>query len=471
MTGNSLSLVAQQKIEEWRPMKALIVMDEARCGWLRGVIQNNHPGMMPFCNKPLLEYLLDFSILCGCEQLRFVMDEPGDEIEDYFDNGSKWGITISYASSRASDTLEDILEKNSTFCDEPTLIIDGFCFIGYSKNEDYDSLSDHRPEEPQLRCGSGQMLIHQHGEPLRVLHGLAESRLEVLPLEAIGDCYDISMHILDSTSGEYVLPGYNNEAGVFIGRNVTISKSTTITKPVMLGNNVQLQENTVIGPGAIIGSNVIVDTGTSIEKSIIINNSYVGTELKIKKKIIHSTVAISAETGTSIRFVDDHLLSGLKQCAPRKMPRLIVHWVLACLFFVSGIIPALLFQLLLKKRETHTILRHNGKSLSIASLQLSSNSLVEQLARIFLVDKVMLLPHVLSGRLDLVGNKPFPATPDGEKQYADFNNYLPGIFSFSESQSIEEGDFQEEIAERYFSANRRFWGDLQVIIKTFTTRW
>ena len=457
-------------------MKALIIMKEAQCGWLREIIPNQHPGMMPLCNKPLLEYLLDFAVLCGCDHIRFVMDGPDSGMEDYFGKGSKWGVDVSYAPARTSDDLDTTLKKNSRFCEDTSLLImDGFFFIRHSKNEDYSSLCTSDTDGPELACTGGRVLCRQAGESPRVLH-TPDSMLGVLPLGSICDFYVISMKILSRDAGHYVLPGYSNEEGVFIGRNVSISRTTTINKPIMLGNNVQLQDYTEIGPGAIIGSNVIVDSGTSIANSIILDNSYVGAELKIQEKILRSNMAISATTGTVVRFVDDHLLSGLQHATTRGFPRVIMHWCLACLFYVTGVLPALLFKLLLKatnnwQQQPKKILTRSGQPLAMQAIEIRDDSLTGKLAMVLAVDKIMQLPQVLTGKIDLVGNKPFPATPEGESLLEDFVNYLPGIFYFSEAEGIEEGDFQEEITERFFSANRSLAGDLKVIVKTLLNRW
>jgi len=458
-------------------MKALIIMKEAQCGWLREIIPNQHPGMMPLCNKPLLEYLLDFTVLCGCDHIRFVMDSPDSGLEDYFGNGSRWGVALSYSPARTSDDLDTTLKKNSRFCEDTSLLIlDGFFFIRHSKSRDYSSLATADTEGPELACSGGSILYRQADESPRLLHTApADSTTGLLPLESISDFYSITMEILSRDAGHYVLPGYNNEEGVYIGRNVSISKTTTINKPVLLGNNVQLQDHTEIGPGAVIGSNVIVDSGTCIVNSIVMENSYVGAELKIKEKILRSDMAIST-TGTVVRFVDDHLLAGLQHSATRGLARVIIHWCLACLFYVTGLIPALVFKLLLKvtnnwQQQTVKVLDRNGRPLAWQAVAIRDDTLTGKLARVLAVDKIIQLPQVLAGRLELVGNKPFPATPEGERQREDFVNYLPGIFYFSEAEGIEEGDSQEEITERFFSANRSLAGDLRVMCKTLLNRW
>jgi len=459
-------------------MKALIIIKEEQCNWLREIIPNQHPGMMPICNKPLLEYLLDFTILCGCTHIRLAMDAPDDKLEEYFANGSRWGVEISYAPARPSDDLDNILKKNSRFCEEDQLVIlDGFFFIRHSKHESYTGLCGSAGDGAELSCAGGQVLCRSAADvSLQTARALPDSALALSALESINDFFTLSENILARDADNYVLPGYNNEEGVFIGRNVAISKTTTINKPIMLGNNVQLMDHTEIGPGAIIGSNVIVDSGTTITNSIILDNSYLGAELTIKEKILRNNMAISATSGTVVHFVDDHLLSGLQQTAARSITGRIMDLCLASLLYCLGILPALVFKILLTaagnwKQEATSVLTGNGNSLSLPVITLGDKSLIEKLAGILAVDKIMLLPAVFSGKIALVGNKPLPDTQEGKKLREDFVNYLPGIFYFSEAEGIAPGDFQEEITERFFAANRSMTGDIKVILRTFLNRW
>ena len=459
-------------------MKALIIIKEEQCSWLREIIPNQHPGMMPICNKPLLEYLLDFSILCGCTHIRFVMDAPDDKMEEYFAGGSRWGVDISYAPARISDDLETTLKKNSRFCEEEQLLIlDGFFFIRHSKQEEYRELCGAEGDGVELSCAGGQVLCREgEGESLQTVHALADSALALLPLGSISDFFMLSENILARDAANYVLPGYNNEEGVFIGRNVAISKTTTINKPVMLGNNVQLMDHTEIGPGAIIGSNVIVDSGTMVAESIILDNSYLGAELTIKEKILRNNMAISASSGTVVQFVDDHLLSGLQQTAVRTIPGLVMDWCLGCLFYVLGILPAFFLKIFLTaggnwQQQATPFLTASGSTVTMPVITIKDDTLLGKLARILVADKIMQLPTVLKGKIALVGNKPIAATSEGKELREDFVNYLPGIFYFSEAEGIAPGDFQEEITERFFAANRSIAGDIKILLRTFLNRW
>lgn len=458
-------------------MKGLIIVKEQRCRWLREMVPVCHPAMITLCNKPLLEYLLEFAILCGVNKVRFVFDSPDDRIENYFETGSRWGVEISYSPTREKDKLEDILKKNSGyFGGEPLLIMEGFFFVRFDKNSDYGELFDPANGIAELSCESGEIRFQRESDAPAVLKATEGMDLSIHPIKEIGDLFTLSMDILFHDAKRYILPGYSNEDGVYIGRNVAIPKSAKISKPILLGNNVQLGKDSEIGPGAVIGNNVIIDSGTVISRAIILDNTYIGADLTIREKIVQGNMAISMENGKAFQFVDQHLLSGIRSSKWRNPLKTAVQWCLSVILYLLAILPATLLKVFLKignnwQQEEDSILLADGSALTVGRHTVKTASLLARISRGLAIEKVFLLPKVFSGKLDLVGNKPLPATPEGKSLFDDFPNYLPGIFYFSEAENIAEEDFQEEITERFFAANRSLVGDIKVICKTLINRW
>jgi len=92
-------------------MKTLIVHKEADFNWLRRLFPDRSPLLASVCNKPLLEYLLDFAILSGSRHVRLATDMPLVEVEAVFGDGSRWGVELTYVSIREADDLEAVLLK------------------------------------------------------------------------------------------------------------------------------------------------------------------------------------------------------------------------------------------------------------------------------------------------------------------------------------------------------------------------
>lgn len=52
--------------------------------------------MIPIAGKPILEYEVEMAAKQGFKDFLFITGHMGDQIEEYFGNGSKWGVNIEY---------------------------------------------------------------------------------------------------------------------------------------------------------------------------------------------------------------------------------------------------------------------------------------------------------------------------------------------------------------------------------------
>lgn len=52
--------------------------------------------MIPVNGKPVLEYQVELAKRYGFTDFIFVIGYLGEVIKDYFGNGAKWGVTITY---------------------------------------------------------------------------------------------------------------------------------------------------------------------------------------------------------------------------------------------------------------------------------------------------------------------------------------------------------------------------------------
>ena len=137
-------------------MNSLIIIREKHYSWLRGLGSADHPAMVTICNKPILEYMVDFIVMIGGKKIRLVFEEPDGSVEEYFGNGERWGVDIEYGNAQSGDTIAKVVEKNSSFGEQaPLIVIDGLLFIHYDKNTRYEII----PEGP----GTGFLYKSENG--------------------------------------------------------------------------------------------------------------------------------------------------------------------------------------------------------------------------------------------------------------------------------------------------------------------
>jgi hypothetical protein len=460
-------------------MKTLLAIREQDYAWTREAFPSIHPLLLPLCNKPFIEFLIDFAILTKSKAIRLLSDGQLSAVEAWCGNGSRWGIPVSYGSLHDEDCMNTLIDKNRRFCEkERVMVISGFNFIRYDKRQDYAGMANALPDGDWANCSGGAITLAGSPQHPEGRAPEAPPVLSLIPLDTMASYFTTSMETLETGADHYVLPGYGGEPGCAIGRNVVISKSVEIKKPVSIGNNVQLQSGSVIGPSTIIGSNVIIDRASSVSSSIILDNTYLGEHLEVNGRIASGNLLTEPLSGVSIAMEDPHLLSGISQNSPlRSLPRKIVHALAAALLLMLLCIPYLLLWPPLRltgrwKSKALECLSSSGKqNLTLNIIELTpSGGTLSALAGALSLDRFAMLFRVMAGQLSLIGSTPAEAASNTPDLRAGKPLYRPGVFSYAEAEEWPTSGSERAIVERFHLAHSTALQDVTLTLKAFFNR-
>jgi len=455
-------------------MNSLIIIQEEHYSWLRNSQSVEHPAMASLCNKPLLEYLIDFVILFGCKKIRLVLEEPDSSVDNYFGNGERLGVDISYGHCRAGDSLKSIIVKNGSFCEKSQLMIfQGLLFFHYDKNCRYEIIAQG--------SGSGFLFKSETGSVFyrAADHTGEETDITLKPMISISspqqqmDLFNLAMQVVREEQNRFVLPGYGTEKGVVIGRNVEIGRKATVHGPVVMGSNVRLLGEVVVGPNAVIGNNVIIDDGSEVRDSVVLENTYIGRSLLINDKMVSGNRVVAVNNGKSIEISDEFLLSPIKRTPVLGVLRYGLNVSGAVLLGLFQFVPfCIMYAVRLVWHDVHMekkrfLVNSDGGTRLFLLPALHSSTFTASMIRSLSLDKFLLLKDVFTGKLQLIGNLLIPDSREGRKFVSDFTGYMPGIFSYTEAERLLPGTIESEIAERYYSANRGFLKETKTLAKAF----
>jgi hypothetical protein len=457
-------------------MKTIIISRELDYTWMRNIFPDRHPLLVPLCNKPFIEFLIDFSILAGSSGIRIMSDDVISDVENYCEKGSRWGIDITYANMLPTDSTQKILDKNSKFCsDERIMLINSLLFVHYDRRRNYSSFFASIPAGEVHACSNGNLSLTGIASPSDNIE--AAPPLSLTVLDSIGQYYALANEILHHRLTHYVLPGYNNEAECYIGRNVVIQKSANIIKPVIIGNNVQIFAGSVIGPGAIIGNNVIIDRESTVSESIVMDNTFIGEQLDVDRKIAAGNLLIDPVSGYSLAMEDPHLLSGINQQAPSgSFMKRLVHGLMACSLIIILLLPYLLLKPLLDRLgfwKTDKMIIHSAKPGEKVTLTISSirkKGLLGCIAIFLSLDRFIWLFKVLSGHLAIIGSRPVSLTRDISGRQSSAARSIPGVFSYAEAEDWPKNEIDSDIVDHYYAVHSNFIKDISMTQKALFNR-
>lgn len=453
-------------------MNSLIIIREKHYGWLRELQFADHPALVTICNKPILEYMIDFIVLMGGKNIRLVFEEPDGAVESYFGNGERWGVDIVYGNARVNDTTARIVEKNSGTDDRtPLLIIDGLLFLHYDKNSLYEISAEGHGTGFLYKSESGSICYRTTEAAGQSTAVELTPDLQVSAPRKASELHRISMRILREEQRRYVIPGYSADKGVILGRNVEIGKGVSIHAPVVIGSNVRLLGSAVIGPNAVIGDNVIVDDGAEVIDSLVMADTYIGRRLYLSVKIVAGSTVLAVSNNDSIEVSDDFLLSPLSRSLPINIVRYLFNCVGASLLALVQLVPFCIFFALrwrgggVRFNSGRFLLSSDGDTKLLRLPAISRPKGIDRIIKSLSLDKFSLLKEVFSGKLQLIGNRLIPDNVEGRELVKDFVAYSPGIFNYTEAERLQPGTAESEIAERYFSANRGFLTETKSLMK------
>lgn len=456
-------------------MNSLIIIQEKHCSWLRSSFSSGHPALIPIGNKPLLEYLIDFSVLMGCRKIRIVLEEPDRTVNKYCGRGERWGIEISFGNCQAGDLLPAIVDKNSNFKgNDGLMVFEGLLFVHYDKSKYYQILNKERGSG-LLYKGERGSISYRAAAPLdrKIAAASLHPPINCSAPCSLKDIYELSMHVVRQSQDCYVLPGYGAEKGIVLGRNVAISREATLQEPIVVGSNVRILGRARIGPDTVIGNNVIIDDDTDIQSSVVFGRTYIGRRLSIREKLVAGNRVYSVDDETSIEIKDGFLFSAIEQSRPVNILWYFFNSIGAITLGLLQIIPfAILATIQWLTGNSHLekkrfILKKRSESKFFLLLVEHRLNLIGRLMRSLSLNKFLFLKAVLTGDLAMIGNQMVPDCEEGRSFLQDFPDYCPGIFSYTEGDDLEPDSMESEVAERYYSANRGFFQDLKMLFKAF----
>ncbi len=178
---------------------------------LRSVIADQPKPMAEVRGRPILEYVMLHLAKQGISQFILSIGYLGEQIQDYFQDGAKWGVKIEYVIEKELVgtgggllLAKDLLSKPVIVGNGDTLLeIDIKNMLEFHLQNNADWTIAVRPAEKEIKDPMGKFIVNKQGQILKLAkHGLKQKGEYIN-----GGIYCISPKILEglSQSGVYSL--------------------------------------------------------------------------------------------------------------------------------------------------------------------------------------------------------------------------------------------------------------------------
>ncbi|MBX3117846.1 MAG: NTP transferase domain-containing protein [Fimbriimonadaceae bacterium] len=332
-------------------MKA-VVMAGGEGSRLRPMTINRPKPLVPVCNRPIMEHICHLLKQHGINEIVATLHYMADEIQNYFGDGSEFGLNMTYSiEDTPLGTAGSVKKAENQLRDGTFVIISGDALtdcnltkaIQYHKDKgSAATLVLSRVANP---LEFGVVITDEEGRVERFLEKPSWSEVfsdtvntgiyilepEVFDRMEPGIQYDWSQDIFPAMLREgapiygYVMerywtdvgsltqyreaqehllsgmvdlemPGTRIADGIWAGPNCNIDEGAVLVPPVCLGRNCKIKAGARIGPYTVLGDNAFVDSEAVVERSVLWDSAYIGPNVGVHSAICGSRVTIKRDS-------------------------------------------------------------------------------------------------------------------------------------------------------------------------------
>ncbi|EYE89372.1 nucleotidyltransferase [Fervidicella metallireducens AeB] len=327
-------------------MKA-VIMAGGEGTRLRPLTSDIPKPMVPILNKPVMEHIINLLKKHNIVDIAATLYYLPSSIKDYFDDGRELGVNISYYVEEVPLGTGGSVLNAENFLDDTFIVISGDALTDINITE---ALKFHKEKgskatlilkKENIPLEYGIVITDENGKIIRFLEkpswgevfsdtvntGIYILEPDVLNYYKKGQNFDFSKDLFPKLLKDSVpMFGYITEdywcdigdinsykqtqfdvldgkvrleiagteisKGIWVEDGCIVSEDVKITPPVYIGKDCIINSNSTIDSYCIIGNNTTIDSKSTLKRSVIWCNTYIGKNSQLRGTILCNKVKI-----------------------------------------------------------------------------------------------------------------------------------------------------------------------------------
>jgi len=300
----------------------VIILADRKGQELLPLTDNTCIPLLSLAGKAVLEHTLEALIEAGFRQAHIVLSPHAEQVKDAFGSGERWGMSLTYSTSRGEEAPVQILASLQNPPTPPFLIMRGdIARSGSLKN--FLEQSENHPApcvQALFNAENGFVMLcreSQWAELNRLNWTDASQQPGAIELSGVVALLDspAAFHRanLDAAAGRLALriPGRQTALGLTQGRNTEVYPQSVKQGIALIGAYCNLHPSVELSGEVVIGDHVIVDRRAGIENTVILPHSYIGELVELRNAIVRGNDLIRVDNGAVLKISDTFLLADL----------------------------------------------------------------------------------------------------------------------------------------------------------------
>lgn len=319
---------------------------------LRPLTSSRPKPMVPVVGRPVMEHILELLRAHGVSQVIVTVQYLSAQIEDYFGDGSDFGMEVSYSVEPEPLGTAGSVRRCAADLDETFLVISGDALTDvdlgrvvdlHRRRQSWVTLALARVPDPLefgvvITDGEGriQRFLEKPGWG-EVFSDTINTGIYVIEPRALAEVpadrpYDFSKELFPKlleagaplygcavdgywcdigNLGQYMqanedalrgrvrlrMPGRRLPDDIWIGAGTTVHPSAQLSGPLVIGENCSVQAEAVVEGPAVIGANSVLERGSRLSRAVLLGNAYVGPRASVHGALLGRGVRLGTGAG------------------------------------------------------------------------------------------------------------------------------------------------------------------------------
>lgn len=301
----------------------VVVLADASAGSLEPLVDDQCQAMLPVVGKPIVEHVME-SIVPLRPKHVLVVGCPGvDQLGTFIGGGERWGLDARTVVSRSDCTPERALHKYDHILGNAVIVIDCLSIRDFSIVDVLGELKGRSVASVYDKNGDSAGMTIFRRDHDGAWPGKTPARVEVASItcfevSSIKAYFESSLSLISGSSREHLrFRGRDVALGLTCGPGTRISASSVKLGRVYSGSCTVAHPSTEFSGTVVLGNNVVIDKRCLVRDALVLDNTYVGSQLTIERSIVKGNRLISVDSETAVDLDDPHLLASI---APYDFP-------------------------------------------------------------------------------------------------------------------------------------------------------
>lgn len=330
-------------------MKAMILA--AGVGSRLDPLTRNMPKpLVPIVNKPVMEHIVEMLAKSGFQEIMVNLHYLGEQIQEYFGDGSKWGVKIHYSPEERLWGDAGSVKRCEDFFDEDTFVVvggDDLADLDLKRlvrfHHDKKALATMALSLVDDPSEYGIALLNDHGKITRFLEkpkgevifsnsantGVYVFNRHIFELIPKGVSYGFGNHLFPMLLEHktrfygYLSSSYWKDVGnlrqyqeahrdaltgrvsihipvpetrkyIWMGENVEIDPTAEIGYPVVIGNNCRIEKGAKLLEYSVLADNCVLEEGSVVRKSVLWHGATVMRNTVLERCVVGDKCSVKS---------------------------------------------------------------------------------------------------------------------------------------------------------------------------------